>query len=139
MTEAQLAALLARTGTPGAPNVASTENPPFLPAFGLLKDPYESMNGLERSYAEHLQAEMGKSIVWWAYESIRLKLADRTTLTVDFFVQRISGALEAHETKGFVRDDAIVKLKVAAAQFPFKFFLIKKASNGGWDVKEINR
>jgi Holliday junction resolvase RusA-like endonuclease len=38
MTEAQLAALLARTGTPGAPNVASTANPPFLPGDSVTID-----------------------------------------------------------------------------------------------------
>lgn len=138
MSEDQLTALLARTGAKGKPNTADTSSVPFLPAFGTLKDRYEGMNKLERSYAEHLDAEMGHTIVWWAYEAVKLKLADRTTYTPDFLVQRTSGALEVRETKGFMRDDANVKIKVAAAQFPFPFFLIRKV-NGGWDSQEVGK
>jgi hypothetical protein len=109
-----------------------------MPAFGTLKDPFEGMNKLERAYAEHLEGERGHSVVWWAFEAIRLRLADRTTYTPDFLVQRISGALQCHETKGgFIRDDAIVKLKVAAAQFPMQFFMVKRAKSGWWDLTEI--
>lgn len=138
MSESQLAALLERTGTRGAANTADTSKPPFLPAFGTLKDRYECMNKLERSYAEHLDSEMGRSIVWWAYEAVKLKLADRTTFTPDFLVQSISGILAFHETKGFLRDDANVKIKVAAAQFPMSFFMVRKIK-GSWDVQEIGK
>ncbi len=136
-TEAQLADWQKRHGVQGAPNTADTSKVPFLPAFGTLKDPFEKMNGLEREYAAHLESEKGHSVVWWAYEAIRLKLADRTTYTPDFVVQRTSGALQIHETKGFLRDDASVKIKVAAAQFPFQFFLVRKSTAGWWDMKEV--
>jgi hypothetical protein len=137
-TERDAARLLERTGTRGAANTADTSQPPFLPAFGTLKDPYEGMNKLERSYAEHLDSEMGRSIVWWAYEPVRLRLAERTTFTPDFLVQSLSGLLSFFETKGFMRDDAAAKLKIAADMYPFKFFLVKK-SKAGWDVTEVRK
>jgi hypothetical protein len=37
------------------------------------------------------------------------------------------GVTEFHETKGWMRDDANVKLKSAALQYPhFRFFLVRK-------------
>ena len=40
-----------------------------------------------------------------------------------------TGAADLTEVKGFMRDDALVKLKVAAAQFPeFRFYLWQKGT-----------
>ena len=50
------------------------------------------------------------------------------------------GVLEIHETKGFMQDDANVKLKVAACSFPFVFRLVKRAAKkdgGDWLIKEV--
>jgi hypothetical protein len=38
-----------------------------------------------------------------------------------------NGELELHETKGFMRDDAAVKLKVAAGMYPMRFYLVEKS------------
>lgn len=100
------------------------------------------MNSLERAYeAEVLKpALQSGAIQWYAYESLKLKLAPKTHLTVDFFVMTKDGDLEAHETKGFMRDDAAVKLKVAAEKFPFRFLLIKqraKKDGGGFNVARV--
>lgn len=100
------------------------------------------MNSLERSYeAEVLKPAMQSGdIVWYAYEALKLKLAPKTHLTVDFFVMTKAGDLEAHETKGFMREDANVKLKVAAEKFPFRFLLIKqrtKKDGGGFTVTQV--
>ncbi len=51
---------------------------------------------------------------------------------------RADGVLEMREVKGFMRDDAAVKLKVAAATYPFRFVLVRvrpKNRGGGWDEK----
>lgn len=96
------------------------------------------MNDLERDYeAEVLKpALLGGDILWYAFEAVKLKLAPKTFLTIDFFVMTGAGELEARETKGFMEEDAAVKLKVAAAMFPFRFKLIKRAAkqDGGWKV-----
>lgn len=39
--------------------------------------------------------------------------------------------MECHEVKGFWTDDAKVKIKVAAEQYPFRFIAFKKCKLGG--------
>lgn len=96
-----------------------------------------TMNGLERDYSMRLQAlkREGAIEAYW-YESFKIRLADKTWFTPDFLVLTADGFLEFHETKGFMLDDANVKLKVAAENWPFKFLLIKKIK-GTWEIKEI--
>lgn len=79
----------------------------------------ERMNGLEARYAAHLEAlrRAGK-IIFWRYESVKFRLAERTWYTPDFYVMRADGTLEIHETKGRWEDDARVKIKVTAEQLP---------------------
>ncbi len=42
-----------------------------------------------------------------------------------------------HEVKGFMRDDAAVKLKVAAKMHPWWTFRLVKKSKKGWDIKLV--
>jgi hypothetical protein len=96
------------------------------------------MNKLEDSYRQYLENEMRVGRVeWYLYEGIKFKLADKTFYTPDFAVMKAGGEMEVHEVKGFMMDDANVKLKCAAERFPFKFLLIKKAKGGSWDIKEV--
>lgn len=95
------------------------------------------MNKLETRYASQLATELNAGLIlWWSYEAIKLKLADKTYLTPDFLVMRNDGYLECHEVKGFWEDDARVKIKCAAAKFPFKFIAIQLKS-GQWSYEEI--
>jgi len=50
---------------------------------------------------------------------------------------RSDGLLEMHEVKGFMQDDANVKLKVAASLYPFVFKIIRKGKAGIWNITEI--
>lgn len=98
--------------------------------FAVLRAPnlFDGMNKLEASFAMTLEAQKraGK-IVLWRYERLTLKLADDTRYTPDFYVLELDGSVSLTEVKGFMRDDALVKLKVAAAQFPeFRFYLWQK-------------
>ena len=95
-------------------------------------------NKTEAEYRDRLRVrEIAGEIAWFAYEAITLKLAPDTRYTPDFAVMLASGELEFHETKGgFVRDDARVKLKVAAAMFPFRFYLAQK-EKGVWTITEL--
>lgn len=151
MTEAQLAAHLERTGTPGAPNTADVSRPPFhLPveqrnasnarfALGRLK-PGE-MNKTEAAYAAHLELQKAAgNVLWYRFEGVKLRLADNTFLTIDFAVMAADGTIEMHEVKGHWEDDARVKIKVAAVQYPFRFIAVKaraKKHGGGWEVEEF--
>lgn len=77
-----------------------------------------------------------KEFVWVAFEGIKLKLADKTYYTPDFFLMRSDGTLECHEVKGHWEDDARVKIKCAAEKFPFRFVAIK-ATREGYKEEEI--
>ena len=102
-----------------------------------------TMNGLESAYADRLEMlRLAGEIRDWKYEAITLKLAPKTTYTPDFAVVEKDGTLEFHETKGFMREDAHVKLKTAAALFPwFRFVLVtrdSKRDGGAWHDREID-
>lgn len=99
------------------------------------------MNPTEAEYAKALERrKVAGEIAWYEFERITFKLADNTRYTPDFAVMLASGEIEIHEVKGFWRDDARVKIKVAADRFPFRFLAVSersKKSGGGWDVEEF--
>jgi hypothetical protein len=74
------------------------------------------MNKTEARYSAHLA--MRPDIVWHSFEGMKFRLADKTWYTPDFTVMLASGVIELHEVKGFWRDDARVKIKVAASPTP---------------------
>jgi len=96
------------------------------------------MNKVESAYAQYLNLrQRAGEVEWFAYEAVKLRLAPKTFITVDFFLMLPSGELEAHEVKGsFVEDDAMVKIKVAAQTYPFRFVMVRQQGNG-WDCREI--
>jgi len=76
------------------------------------------MNKAEAKYALELEARRRTcEIVWWAFEPIKLRLAERTFYTPDFAVLKSDGLFELHEVKGFWQDDARVKWKVVKEKF----------------------
>lgn len=85
------------------------------------------MNRTEAQYADELEARrLGGALRDWRFQALTLKLADDTRYTPDFLVIATDGTLECHEVKGFWRDDAKVKIKVAARLFPFRFVAVQK-------------
>ena len=112
---------------------------PFRLAMGALRK--QKMNSLEAAYERVLRRrKLVGEVIWYDFEGITLKLADDTRFTPDFPVLLASGFLEMHETKGRMREDAWLKLKMAAKGFPFRFFVIKlqsKKLGGGWVTTEV--
>jgi len=108
-------------------------------ALGRLKA--GQMNKTEAAYAAVLEQEkQAGEILWYRFEGVKLRLADNTFYSPDFFVMRASGLLEAHEVKGHWQDDARAKIKIAADQYPFRFIAVKiraKKDGGGWAVEEF--
>ena len=95
-------------------------------------------NKWESEYAEILEGGKRAGVfLWYGFEALTLRLADRTTYRPDFIVVMADGSVEAIEIKGFPRDDAIVKYKVAAEMFPWiKFRMMRKRpvkAGGGWE------
>jgi len=100
----------------------------------IIKDRYK--NSLERRYADYLyRLQLRKEIVSYMYEPFGLRLADKTFYHPDFLVI-YPGHFEIHETKGFLRDDANVKIKVAAKMFSFWNFKMIFWKNKQWIVRE---
>lgn len=99
-------------------------------ALGRMKA--GKMNEMEKKYAGHLDKRKlaGEVEEYW-FEPMNLRLADKCFYKVDFLVLLQSGALEVHEVKGFWEDDALVKIKVAAELFPFRFVAIQ-SKKGEW-------
>jgi hypothetical protein len=144
VSEEQLAEILSRTGVRGEAARPSVGAPPFkLPrneagALALGRLPAGQMNKTEAAYDAHLRARQHDGdVLWHKFEGIKLRLANNTFLTVDFPVLTKSLVLEMHEVKGFMQDDANVKLKVAASIYPFVFKLVRKGKAGIWDIREV--
>lgn len=108
-------------------------------ALGRLKA--GQMNKTEAAYCDTLKLRMqAREILWYRFEGFKLRLADNTFYTPDFVVMLADGSLECHEVKGFWQDDARVKIKVAADQYPMRFIAVKvraKKNGGGWEVEEF--
>jgi hypothetical protein len=108
-------------------------------------DPLAGMNKTEAAYAKDLELRrLAREIVLWRFEPFKLRLAGKTFYTPDFEVMLPNGQIEFHEVKGgFWRDDARVKIKVAAETFPeFRFLAVtkrRKQDGGGWQVEEFGK
>ena len=95
------------------------------------------MNGTETRYALILEArKRAGEVREYHYEAVTLKIAHDCRYTPDFLVVLADGTVELHETKGRMRDDALVKLKVCVRLYPFPVRLARLV-NGTWSVTEV--
>lgn len=94
------------------------------------------LNKTEAAFLEYLRAAFPHFEV--LEQAVTLKLGNGVRYTPDFFVWTLCGC-EAWEVKGFMRDDANVKLKVAASKYPWiTFYLVRRqGKTGGWDIQRI--
>ena len=105
-------------------------------ALGRLK--VGKQNKTESAYGAVLeQRKRAGEVAWYAFEGIKLRLADLTFYTPDFAVMLTSGEMEMHEVKGFWEDDARVKIKVAASLFPFRFIGVQSV-RGAWKYEAFS-
>lgn len=108
-------------------------------ALGRLKT--GERNKTEAAYESLLRTrQIAGEVVWFRFEGVKLRLADNTFYTPDFVVMVADGQIELHEVKGFWADDARVKIKVAADQYPFRFIAVRarsKRDGGGWEIEEF--
>lgn len=90
-----------------------------------------SLNKTEQRYFQILKERFPFGHV--QAHTIKLQLAEKCWYLPDFSYVLPTGALVFVETKGaFERDDAIVKLKTAARQFPQFTFIKAKYVKGKW-------
>ena len=103
-----------------------------------LRQDTKGPNKTEKAFEEWLRTH-------WTFEylhvqGVTLLLANGVRYTPDFVVSD-GVEISAFETKGFMRDDASVKIKVAARVFPWiRFHLVTKQSKkdgGGWTIEKV--
>jgi isocitrate dehydrogenase kinase/phosphatase len=93
------------------------------------------MNNTEAAYAALLTLrKQSGEVAEFYFERVTLKLADDTRYTPDFLVIGSDELITFVEVKGFLRDDARVKFKVAADQYPWAKFLMVRKVKGGWET-----
>lgn len=109
-------------------------------------------NKVEADYEAHLDLlHRSGEIDGFRFEGIKLKLADNTHFTPDFIVYAADGVVELHDTKGttkkkradgskvsgpWIEEDAKLKLKIVAEQFPFRVFAVFKTATG-WEKQQF--
>jgi hypothetical protein len=96
------------------------------------------MNKTEAAYERELDVlKKAGEVLDYRFEGVKLRLADNTFYTPDFFVT-YPDRFEVHEVKGFWRDDARVKIKIAAEMYPFFKFRAVQLKKRQWVTEEIN-
>ena len=104
-------------------------------ALGRLKA--GKMNKTETAYSNLLELKKRTGdVLWYEFEPMNLRLANKCFYAIDFLVMLKNGQLECHEVKGFWTDDALVKIKAAAEKFPFRFISIMLVK-GEWKIREF--
>lgn len=94
----------------------------------------DKLNKTERLFLEFLKRGRHE---WVGMHCMTLKLADDCRYTPDFWAVD-NGKLTAFEVKGFFRDDAKVKIKVAARMFPWiEFVLVRKNKLRSFDYEKV--
>lgn len=120
--------------------VLKQQQPNFHPAIaGKIGTVAEStditkLNKTERAYFQWLRTR--EFVDWIGVQCLTLKLADDCRYTPDFIVIGVA-TIEAHEVKGFWRDDAKVKIKVAARMFPWIKFIVVQKEGALWKFTSV--
>lgn len=108
------------------------------PALARPVDLFAGMNKTERAHAITLEAQRRDGrIRSWRYEAVTLKLAPDCRFTPDFVVVENDGSIRCDEVKGFWRDDAKVKIRVAARLFPEFRFRAMRRLGAGWESEDF--
>ena len=102
--------------------------------------PKQRKNQTEQRYErDYLQTGLNYGdVVDWVFEGIKFRLADGTFYTPDFMVIA-HNCIEIVEVKGsYERDDARVKWKCAAEQFPWFRWIVARwmGKKKGWKIEE---
>lgn len=133
------ALIRAAEARPGAAIPVAGAKPVPAPAGGGLRQRQgPALNKTEAAFLQTLEAAYPPRAT--LTQAVTLAIANGCRYTPDFFQPPIeSDRARAFEVKGFMRDDAAVKLKVAAALFPWiRFFLVTRRGRAQpWRIQEI--
>ena len=147
--QAQALAQLAAVPHPRTVQLQHVPTPPkpAKKAGTRIRQNSAGLNKTEQAFYDYLKAREDPGVLRTVlpHEAITLKLANGCRFTPDFVVayhcpMREQVELVAYEVKGFMRDDAAVKIKVAATAFPWiTFHLVTRlpGGGGGWAISEV--
>jgi hypothetical protein len=109
-------------------------------SFSALGRDRNTMNKTESVHAADLEMQKrAGQIRDYRWQPLRLKIGANCTYEPDFLVFLLDRTMEFHEVKGgFITDDAIVKLKVAANLFPWFGFRMYQYDRKGCKTREVN-
>jgi len=112
---------------------------PAQKAKGSNSHTTSQMNQTEAEYGTMLDAQKRTGeIIDYRFESVNLRLGSDNHYRPDFMVLNSAFEIEFHEVKGgFWREDARVKIKSAAQQYPYFRFLVAQKKNRKWHYEEI--
>ncbi len=103
-------------------------------ALGRMKK--GQMNKTEKLYAQYLETQKAanKILDYW-FESHKYKIGTNACwYTPDFVVQLSTGEIEIHEVKGHWEEDALVKVKALALNYPYKVIAVKWVKSA-WEIR----
>jgi len=101
----------------------------------------DGLNKTEQAFFDYLKSAFPHRFV--NAQALTLKIGNGCRYTPDFSVASFHdgepGDVQCYEVKGHMRDDAAVKIKVAASAFPWiTFFLVSRAKQGGgWEFQKV--
>jgi hypothetical protein len=122
-------------------------------ALGQRRQP-GVMNKTETLFSGHLDLRgQVKEILWWAFEGMSFRIAERCYYTPDFDVLTADYELQCIDVKGtqskqrkngeiystdYTEDDARVKLAACAHIYPISFWIAYLNEANNWILKEVH-
>lgn len=125
-----------------AARVFTPESKPAKPSVkGVIRQSSRQINKTEARFEqEHLKPLIYSSELFaYDYESVTLKIANGCRYTPDFWAVDTRGTTRYYEIKAraMIWDDAIVKLKVAAAKYVNCEFYLCAWGAEGWAIQRV--
>lgn len=94
------------------------------------------MNKTEARYADMLEIQrIAGDVLWYGFEFLKFRLGDGAWFTPDFIVIFASGEIHAVEVKGFLREAAGVRFRVAADKYPWLTWVMVERKDGAWSPR----
>jgi len=114
----------------------SDDRPAAIEGIAKGSTPRGEMNQTEKRWARLLDAS--DQVLWWAYETLRVRYGQKGWHSPDFVLCRLDGSLEVHETKGgHMTDAGRTRFKAAAKAFPVCRWLMvmQPSKRQAWEAK----
>ena len=127
-TEEQLEELLSRRGKAAKPVKAKARPVKRTPG---------RMNKLEAAYSEYLDLLLAAGeILAWDFEPEKFRIGHKCFYTPDFRIVLADRTIRFVDVKGFREDDAVVKIKSAAARHQMYEWALVERNQGSW-IQEV--